>query len=240
VIPIWLLLFLMTLVLFPQGHARAEQVRFHGLPLDDQHELIVAQPEPGLCRVGILSRSRPEGGMGAEHVRLKAGPESGRMEEAAYFLEVRSEVVKPAQPTYLQNTGALYRLTVAGIDEGPDYEAVRLASAGDARQVLTEEFRTLWRKASGVEREALFWGLQLVLSAFKEEQLMPAPLHAAVGESEGAQERVDPRTLQRKRLPVNRGVEPEDEQSEDEGGSAGADADERTTPADPRLRIRRR
>ena len=186
----------------------AEEVRYHGFQLTEQHHLLVEERAGGIVRVGLRGRTRPTGGLEADFVRIENKAETGRYQEVEYLVEVRSEVVKFSAPNYFQSRGSTYRLTVTGIDKGPTYLARRTVPASDARRVLADEFRKLWVQTEGIYQTALYWSVPIVLSVFKESGRMPAPVYATVAQSlSGATRTIDP-SLTRRALPRGRTLGP--------------------------------
>ncbi|HOJ34644.1 MAG TPA: hypothetical protein PKY35_08740 [Candidatus Hydrogenedentes bacterium] len=189
--------------------AKAEQVRYHGFQLTEQYHLLVEERAGGILRVGLRARTRPEGGLQARYIRVEDEAETGRLEEVEYLAEVRSEVVAPSPPNYFQSRGSKYRITVQGIEKGPQFFSRRTVNASDARRALTEEFRKMWVQSEGIYQVALYWAVPIVLSVFKDTGRMPAPVYATVAQSVGGGIRtVDP-TLTRRALPAGRKLGPQ-------------------------------
>lgn len=188
---------------------QAEQIRYHGFQLTEQYHLLVEERAGGILRVGLRARTRPEGGLEARYVQMKDEAETGRLEQLEYLAEVRSEVVAPSPPNYFQSRGSKYRITVQGIEKGPQFFSRRTVNASDARRALTEEFRKMWVQSEGIYQIALYWAVPIVLSVFKDTGRMPAPVYATVAQSVGGGIRTMDPSLTRRALPAGRKLGPQ-------------------------------
>jgi hypothetical protein len=207
--------------------AAAEDPRYHGVKLDEQHRLVVEQSDAGTCRVGLRMRSRPEGGIDADYTRLEGEAETGRIERIAWLAEVRVQLFKPTMPTYFQSRAEQYHVIVESLMDDVDYVSRRTVPAAGARAYLAAELRKLWVSQEGPRREALYWAVPIVLSALKESGRIPAPVYVVVEESLGGTIRTDPRALTRRSLPAGRDLGP----GADRNGRTGLErVRERMTP----------
>ena len=194
--------------LCPGRTACGEQVRYHGLQISDQYHLHVEEHQGGLVRVGLRWRTRPVGGLQPKYTRIQGEAETGRLEGVKFIAEIRCQVVKPSSPNYFQSRGEIYRLTVDGVEAGPDYHSIQDVSAADARLALASELRKMWVRMDGNYREALYWAVPIVLSVFKEAGRMPAPVYSTVAKSLTGSIRMDDPTLTRQALPGGRSLGP--------------------------------
>ena len=202
------LIFSATLVFSFGLSADAEEVRYHGLQLNEQWHLFVEEHAGGILRVGLRTRTRPVSGLDAINVKQRNEAETGRFEELEYLAEVRSEVAAPSPPNYFQSRGSKYRITVTGIGKGPQFFSRKTVNASDARRYVTEEFRKMWVQTDGIYQIALYWAVPFVLSVFKERGRMPAPVYATVAESIGGGVRTVEPSLTRRALPAGRRLGP--------------------------------
>ena len=194
----------------------AEYVRYHGMQLDEQHHLLIEERQGGIIRIGLRYRTRPEGGVQRRFTRREDEAETGRIERIHYLAEVRSEVVKPAGPNYFQNRGESYRITVRGIDRGPDYQRRQDVLAGEVRDVLTEELLRMRRDLDGIDYLAMYWATPIVLSVLKEDGRMPPRIPPTVAQSMSGQIRIVDPTLTRQALPGGPRLTPEFRLQEDQ------------------------
>ncbi len=189
--------------------AASEGVRYHGIQLDDQHHLVIEQREGGFMRIGVRARTRTEGGLEPENVQLEEGkPETGRLEQVEFIVEVRSQIMKPAAPNYFQSHGQTYLITVESLMKEVPYYSAHVVSARDARTELAVELQILRANTDGIRQLALFWATPIVLAEYKNVGLMPAPVFKTVEASTGGSLRTKPDSLERRSLPGGRQIGP--------------------------------
>lgn len=97
---------------------------------------------------------------------------------------VRSEVVVPAPPNFLKNPGRQYRISFQGGEIAPDYSHVFNVNASDALNEVENEFFELYRRAEGMDREAVFYGMILAMRCLNEAQRLPARVPVSLLNSE--------------------------------------------------------
>lgn len=186
-------------LLYPSAAFAQAQERYHGVALDENHRLIIEQLD-NLCRVGIIERGRFSGSDLTDTVEPKPGQTARVTPEPAYLLEIRSEVVVPSAPNYLQNPGERYRISIQTVDLTPPYENAFEVWAEPARDAVLYEFYKLSVEHSGIERKALEAAGPLVLEIFKEAQVLPAEIYASVLRSRSGLFRITPETRQRRNI----------------------------------------
>ncbi|MBX7257522.1 MAG: hypothetical protein K1Y02_14260 [Candidatus Hydrogenedentes bacterium] len=175
------------------------QERYHGVALDENHRLIIEQLD-NVCRIGIIERGRFSGPDLTDVVEPKPGQSARVTPEPTYLLEIRSEVVVPSAPNYLQNPGERYRISIQTVDLTPPYENQFEVWAEPARDAVLYEFYKLSVEHTGIERKALEAAGPLVLEIFKEAQVLPAEIYASVLRSRSGLFRITPETRQRRKI----------------------------------------
>lgn len=165
-------------------------VRHHGDFLDEKHMFIVEE-EDGIITFKLRKNERAPGGP-----HLYFDPDTGKEESVIRFeaeedlARVRSEVLVVAPPNYVKNPGQRYRITVEGIGLSPDYARVFEVDAYDAIDAVYAEISKMLSGAYGIQREALFYGLQVGLQWLNEDQRFPARIPLTVLRSASGQQRI--------------------------------------------------
>ena len=187
---------LLTTIAVP---ALAQEKRFHGETLDENHRLLIEQIN-GVCRIGVFERSRFSGDRLIDFVEASPGASPRANPAPEYMLEVRAEVLKSSAPNYLQNPGERYRITIQTLNLAGEYENVVEVSAEHARDQLFYEFEQVRKLTTGMERKAIESAAPLVAEIFKEEQRLPAEIYTSVLRSRTGQFRITPGTQQRRKI----------------------------------------
>ncbi len=107
-----------------------------------------------------------------------------RAYEKRVLCRVRADVVVPAPPNFLKNPGRQYRISFHGGEIAPDYSRVFNVNASDALNEVEDEFWELYRRAYGMDREALFYGMILAMRCLNEAQRLPARVPVSLLNSE--------------------------------------------------------
>jgi hypothetical protein len=107
-----------------------------------------------------------------------------RSYEKRVLCRVRAEVVVPAPPNFLKNPGRQYRISFQGGEIAPDYSHVFNVNASDALNEVENEFFELYRRAEGMDREAVFYGMILAMRSLNEAQRLPARVSVSLLNSE--------------------------------------------------------
>lgn len=97
---------------------------------------------------------------------------------------IRSDVVLPAPPNFLKNPGRQYRISFQGGEIAPDYSHVFNVNASDALNEVENEFWELYRRAEGMDREAVYYGMILAMRSLNEAQRLPARVPVSLLNSE--------------------------------------------------------
>lgn len=97
---------------------------------------------------------------------------------------IRAEVIAPAPPNFLKNPGRRYRITMQGMDLEPDYNHIFQCNADEVLDRVEAEFWEFYRRAHGMDREAIYFGMILAMRALNETQRLPARVPLTVMESE--------------------------------------------------------
>jgi hypothetical protein len=97
---------------------------------------------------------------------------------------IRSDVVVPAPPNFLKNPGRQYRISFQGGEIAPDYSHVFNVNASDALNEVEAEFWELYRRAEGMDREAVYYGMILAMRCLNEAQRLPARVAVSLLNSE--------------------------------------------------------
>jgi len=186
--------------LFAAG-AFAEDVLFHGAPLDEQHRVQLAQ-EYNSIKIGIVERKRV---VGQEEIKPlgssnTVGVSQRRTPKPRYLCEVRVQILQASAPNYIQNPGQRYKITVLGLELAPEYASVVEVFAAQARDTVFFEIAKLRERTSGIEKEALGIAAPLAVNAFKAANLLPAEIFESVRRSRGGRFRITEDTLQVRRI----------------------------------------
>lgn len=182
-------------------------VRNHGDFLDEKHMFIVEE-EDGIVTFKLRKNERAPGGP-----HLFYDPDTGEEESVIRFqaeenlARVRSEVLVVAPPNYVKNPGQRYRITVEGLGIAPDYARVFEVDAYDAIDAVYAEIARMLSDTYGIQREALFYGLQVGLQWLNEDQRFPAAVPLPVLRSEAGQRRIQGQYLERSRGPGSRNLQ---------------------------------
>ncbi|MCL4691639.1 MAG: hypothetical protein KJ060_03915 [Candidatus Hydrogenedentes bacterium] len=179
--------------------ARGEEVRYHGLPLDESRRLLIEETY-GTCRVGYIERSRSAGQDLVDVAPQAPGVSPRVTTEPTFLVMVRASVLKSSAPNYLQNPGEWYRITFETLDLDPEYAGKMEVPASKARDAVYYIFQQLAMQSSGINREALEAAAPLVTEIFKEAQRLPAEIYTSVLESRTGAYRITPRTRQRRQI----------------------------------------
>lgn len=199
--------------------AGAQEIRYHGLPLDENHQLLIEESH-GMCKVGYIERSRAAG-PDLVDVAPQAPGVSPRVTNPPKFLvQVYAEVLKSSAPNYLQNPGEWYRITFETLELEPAYAAKMEVSAAKARDAVYYLFQQLSIQASGIDQEALDAAAPLVTEIFKEARRLPAEIYTSVLESRTGAFRITPRTRQRRKIEPSQTFAPELHAQKPELGAA--------------------
>jgi len=190
---------LAAMVLVPCDAFAQAQARYHGVPLDENHRLIIEQLD-NVLRIGVIERGRSAGPDLTDVVTPQPGMPARITPEPTYLLEIRSEVVVASAPNYLQNPGERYRITLQTIELSPPYENSFEVWAEPARDSILYEFYKLSVEHTGIERKALEAAGPLVLEIFKEAQVLPAEIYTSVLRSRSGLFRITPETRQRRKI----------------------------------------
>lgn len=177
----------------------AQERRYHGLPLDENHRLLIEQVS-GMCRVGVFERSRSAGDFLIDQAEGGPGVSPRANPAPDYILEVRSEVLKSSAPNYLQNPGEYYRITVHTLETPIEYSNKVEVPAENARDQLFYEFQQVAERMSGIDKKAVEAAAPLVAEVFKEEQRLPAEIYTSVLKSRSGAFRITPGTRQRRKI----------------------------------------
>jgi len=174
----------------------ADTPRYLGQELDKQHRFVVRQ-DANLLSIELLTRARPEQDDFVRHNGEEEVYRQGRRETLA---RVRSDVLMPAAPNYMNNPGRRYRIVVEGVDVGHGFASVAEVDASDARLHLYEELTKLRELAHGPKKTALYYASLIALAALSEAGYLPAHIPLSQLESPMAEARLDPTALERKPL----------------------------------------
>jgi hypothetical protein len=204
----WLLVGLACWAVAPG--VRASEVRYHGGPLDENHRLLIEE-ENGICRVGILERSRFAGEDLTDIAQAAPGVSPRVNPKPDFLVEVRAQVVKPSAPNYLQNPGERYRLSIQTLKLRPTFADTVEVSAEYARDMVFYLFDQLRVRTTGIEQRAVEMAAPLVVDIFKEEQRLPAEIYTSVLRSRSGQYRIVPETQQRRSIPPSQVFAPKPE-----------------------------
>jgi hypothetical protein len=187
------------LVLLGAVSAGAQEIRYHGESLDENHRVLIEEHN-GVCRVGVFARSRFAGDRLIQLAPMGPGVSPRANPEPEFLLEVRAEVLKSSAPNYLQNPGERYRISIETLGLKPYYANRVEVSAEHARDQLFYEFEILRRRATGIEEKALAAAGPLVAEIFKEAQRLPAEIYTSVLRSRSGRFRITEETRQRRRI----------------------------------------
>jgi len=162
------------------GAARAELPRFHGDYLDGRHVLLVREFE-GCATVLIRADTRAPGGPDI-YVNTDTEEEVPviRVEKERELVRICSDVLVPSEPNYIKNPGKRYRITFEGIEVAPEYNRVFEVNAADALDAVFNEFSKVYRRATGIQKDALYFGGILAARALNEAGHLPARIPASV------------------------------------------------------------
>ncbi|MFM1920649.1 MAG: hypothetical protein RLZZ303_2283 [Candidatus Hydrogenedentota bacterium] len=97
---------------------------------------------------------------------------------------LRSDVVIPAPANFLKNPGGQYRIMVQGVEVAPDYNRVFVVNAGEALDRVEAEFWEIYRRAHGMDREAIYHGMIMTMRSLNEAQRLPARIPVSLLRSE--------------------------------------------------------
>ena len=188
--------------------AAAEEIRYHGMPLDENHQLLIEETQ-GVCKVGYIVRSRSTG-PDLVDVAPEAPGVSPRVTTPPKFLvQISAEILKPSAPNYLQNPGEWYRITFQTLEMNPPYAIKMEVPAARARDTVFYVFQQLSIQTSGIEQETLDTAAPLVTEIFKEAQRLPAEIYTSVLESRTGAFRITPQTRQRRKIEPSQTFAPE-------------------------------
>lgn len=179
--------------------ATGEEIRYHGLPLDESRRLLIEETY-GTCRVGYIERSRSAGDDLVDVAPQAPGVSPRVTTEPTYLLQIRSEVLKSSAPNYLQNPGEWYRISFETLDMETQYAGKMEVPASKARDSVYYIFQQLAVQETGLNREALEAAAPLVTEIFKEAQRLPAEIYTSVLESRTGAFRITPQTRQRRKI----------------------------------------
>ena len=179
--------------------SHAEDVRYHGVPLDENRRLLIKETL-GDCKVGYIERTRSAGTNLIDVAPEGPGVSPRVTTPPKYLVEIRAEILKSSAPNYLQNPGEWYRLTFETLDLEPHYAGKMEVPASKARDSVYYIFQQLADRSSGINRQALEAAAPLVTEIFKEEQRLPAEIYTSVLESRSGSFRITPRTRQRRKI----------------------------------------
>lgn len=182
--------------------AIADDVLFHGAPLDEQHSVQLAQ-ELNSIKIGIVERTRVIGEdtimpLGSSNT---VGVTQRRTPKPRYLCEVRVQILQSSAPNYIQNPGQRYRISIHGLALEPGYGNVVEVYAAQARDTVFYEIEKLRELTSGLEKEALGIAGPIAVNAFKASQTLPAEIFESVMRSRGGRFRITKDTLQVRRIP---------------------------------------
>lgn len=104
---------------------------------------------------------------------------------------VRAEIIAPAPANFLKNPGRRYRITMQGMDIAPEYNHIFQANADQVLDLVEAEFWELYRRAHGMDREAIYFGMILAMRALNETQRLPARVPMTVLESEAGRAAIE-------------------------------------------------
>jgi hypothetical protein len=188
-------------VCLTSANAIADDILFHGAPLDEQHRVQMAQ-ELNSIKIGIVERTRvigeqsvtPLGSMKTVGVTLRRTP------KPRYLCEVRVQILQSSAPNYIQNPGQRYRISVHGISLEPGYGSVVEVFAAQARDTVFFEIEKLRQRTHGIEKRALGIAAPITVNAFKASQILPAEIFESVRRSRGGRFRITENTLQVRRI----------------------------------------
>ncbi len=178
---------------------RAGEVRYHGVPLDENHRLLIEETL-GTCKVGYIKRTRSSGPDLVDVAPGGPGVSPRVTTPPRYLIQMWAEVLKSSAPNYLQNPGEWYRITVQTLDYEPPYAIKMEVPASKARDAVYYIFQLLSVQTSGIEKKALEAAAPLVTEVFKEEQRLPAEIYTSVLESRSGLFRITRKTRQRRKI----------------------------------------
>lgn len=116
----------------------------------------------------------------------------------------------PSAPNYWQNPGKTYRIIVRGLDLDPGYVSVTEARAEEARKVVFREFERFMPFADDIQKDALHYGLPLVLGILNDDNRLPAQIYETVLRSKAMRARLtEDEQQQRKSVLRPRSLEPD-------------------------------
>lgn len=181
--------------------AFADDILFHGAPLDEQRRVQLAQ-ELNSIKIGIVERTRVIGQapilpLGSSNT---VGVSQRRTPKPRYLCEVRVQILQSSAPNYLQNPGQRYRISVHGLTLSPGYGSVIEVYAAQARDTVFFEIEKLRQRTSGIEKKALGIAAPIAVNAFKASQTLPAEIFESVLRSRGGRFRITEDTLQVRRI----------------------------------------
>ena len=181
--------------LFLGFHLFADEPKIHGMQLDEQHRLRIQQVKGDLT-ISLVTRGRLTDGSSYKVEQ----EEMFRLGEIEDLARVRSEVLMPAGPNYLNNAGRKYRITIEGLGVAPRYVRVENLDAADARAYLASEFQKLFSRTHGIRREALRRAAVASLDVLNKAGYLPPDLTKSFVESRVSKLRLEEKTLSRKPL----------------------------------------
>lgn len=208
---------------------QAAEVRYHGVPLDESHRLLIEETL-GTCKVGYIERTRSSGPDLVDVAPQGPGVSPRVTTPPKYLVQVWAEVLKSSAPNYLQNPGEWYRITVVTLDFKPHYATKMEVPAAKARDTVYYIFQKLSVEATGIEKKTLEAAAPLVTEVFKEEQRLPAEIYTSVLESRSGLFRITPRTRQRRKIEPAQSFAPELEVNKPELGASERRKERATLP----------
>ena len=179
--------------------ASAEEIRYHGVPLDESRRVLIEETL-GTCKVGYIERTRSAGEDLVDVAPQAPGVSPRVTTPPAFLVQIQAEVLKSSAPNYLQNPGEWYRLTFQTLDMEPKFAGKMEVPASKARDSVYYIFQQLAIQTDGVDREVLEAAAPLVTEIFKEAERLPAEIYTSVLESRTGAYRITPRTRQRRRI----------------------------------------
>jgi hypothetical protein len=187
--------------------AGIEPARFHGIDLDEKHKVMLEQRFNEI-EVFLTMRTRAQGGGPVAPGHRQQEDEVFRFQDKRVLARVRVDVLQSAGPNNLSNPGTLYRIYFQGVEFEPDYGVIHTVRDIDARETLLAEFERMASRASGVDREALYFGGLMSVGVLRDSNLFPAELPKTIEKSIVGRVRGLDESLQRRALPYGRNLNP--------------------------------
>ncbi len=193
----------------------AEMTRFHGIQLDEQHKLMVAQ-EDGAALVFLSARERVAGGP-LKQIQVDGTLDTAfRVSQNEELVRVRTQILRTAPPNNLSNPGLKYRVIIEGRGLEPDLVVIHEVGASMVRGTIVSELDKIGARAGGQYRYALHLAGPIVVGVLKASGQLPPELPLTIERSQVGRIRVAGDSLSRKKLPAGRTLNPLTQSDEEE------------------------